>query len=74
MDGGYERLARQSAGEIADYVIQQAKEGSVILMHDQQTQTADAMEMIIPTLIDEGFALRYRIGADKAHGRAIARA
>ena len=39
----------------ADYVIQQAKEGSVILMHDQQTQTADAMEMIIPTLIEEGF-------------------
>ena len=45
----------KAPGEIADYVIQQAKEGSVILMHDQQTQTADAMEMIIPTLIDEGF-------------------
>ena len=27
----------------------------MILMHDQQTQTADAMEMIIPTLIEEGF-------------------
>ena len=36
----------KAPGEIADYVIQQAKEGSVILMHDQQTQTADAMEMI----------------------------
>lgn len=45
----------KAPGEIADYVIQQAKEGSVILMHDQQTQTADAMEMIIPTLIKEGF-------------------
>ncbi len=45
----------KAPGEIADYVIQQAKEGSVILMHDQQTQTADAMEIIIPTLIDEGF-------------------
>lgn len=45
----------KAPGEIANYVIQQAKEGSVILMHDQQTQTADAMEMIIPTLIDEGF-------------------
>lgn len=45
----------KAPGEIADYVIQQAKESSVILMHDQQTQTADAMEMIIPTLIDEGF-------------------
>lgn len=45
----------KAPGEIADYVIQQAKEGSVILMHDQQMQTADAMEMIIPTLIDEGF-------------------
>ena len=30
----------KAPGEIADYVIQQAKEGSVILMHDQQTQTA----------------------------------
>lgn len=45
----------KAPGEIADYVIQKAKEGSVILMHDQQTQTADAMEMIIPTLIEEGF-------------------
>lgn len=45
----------KAPGEIADYVIQQAKEGSVILMHDQQTQTADAMEMIISTLIEEGF-------------------
>ena len=45
----------KAPGEIADYVIQQAKEGSVILMHDQQTQTADAMEMILPTLIEEGF-------------------
>lgn len=45
----------KAPGEIADYVIQQAKEDSVILMHDQQTQTADAMEMIIPTLIEEGF-------------------
>lgn len=45
----------KAPGEIADYVIQQAKEGSVILMHDQQTQTADAMEIIIPTLIEEGF-------------------
>lgn len=45
----------KAPGEIAEYVIQQAKEGSVILMHDQQTQTADAMEMIIPTLIEEGF-------------------
>ncbi len=45
----------KAPGEIADYVVQQAKEGSVILMHDQQTQTADAMEMIIPTLIEEGF-------------------
>ena len=34
----------KAPGEIADYVIQQAKEGSVILMHDQQTQTADAMQ------------------------------
>lgn len=42
-------------GEIAAYVIAKAKEGSVILMHDQQTQTADAMEIIIPTLIEEGF-------------------
>ena len=48
----------KAPGEIADYVIQQAKEGSVILMHDQQTQTADAMEMIIPTLIEEGCLFR----------------
>ena len=40
---------------IADYVIEQAKEGSVILMHDQRSSTADAMEIIIPALIDEGF-------------------
>lgn len=43
------------AEDIADYVIEQAKEGSVILLHDQRSQTADAMERIIPELIEEGF-------------------
>lgn len=41
--------------KIAQQVIEQAKQGSVILLHDQQSQTADAMEIIIPQLLSEGF-------------------
>lgn len=46
---------KQDPARLAQKVIEQAKEGCVILMHDQQTSTAEAMQTIIPALIDEGF-------------------
>lgn len=46
---------KQDSARLAQKVIEQAKENSVILMHDQQTSTAEAMRIIIPALIDEGF-------------------
>lgn len=46
---------KQDPAALAQKVVEQAKEGCVILMHDQQTTTAEAMRAIIPKLIAEGF-------------------
>ncbi|HWQ59460.1 MAG TPA: polysaccharide deacetylase family protein [Clostridia bacterium] len=46
---------RQDPGRLTEKVLEQTKEGCVILMHDQQTTTAEAMRDIIPALIRAGF-------------------
>lgn len=46
---------RQDPAKLTAKVVEQAKEGCVILMHDQQSTTAEAMSQIIPALIGEGF-------------------
>lgn len=45
----------RNTSELTEYVVQAAQEGSVILMHDQQDSTAEAMDAIIPELIAKGF-------------------
>lgn len=48
----------KSASEIASNVISNVSPGSVILMHDgifAKSHTAEALEIIIPALIDEGY-------------------
>ncbi len=45
----------RNTGELADAVVKAAEDGSVILMHDQQSSTAEAMDAIIPALIAKGF-------------------
>lgn len=41
--------------QLANAVVAEAKSGCVILMHDQQPSTAEAMDIIIPALIKKGF-------------------
>lgn len=45
----------RNAAELAAAVVKEAEGGSVILMHDQQDSTAEAMDAIIPALIEKGF-------------------
>ena len=50
--------AHHSPSEIADHVLSNIKSGDIILMHDYigyNSPTAEALEMIIPTLLDRGF-------------------
>lgn len=42
---------------ITKNVFKKVKDGSVILMHDRHQPTADALELIIPRLIEEGYEL-----------------
>ena len=45
----------RDVAELTDAVVDAAAEGSVILMHDQQSSTAEAMDAIIPALVAKGF-------------------
>ena len=43
--------------KIVNSVMTSAKDGDIILMHDLYSATADAVEIIVPTLIEEGYSL-----------------
>ena len=45
----------RNVAELADAVVREAEDGCVILMHDQQSSTAEAMDAIIPALVAKGF-------------------
>lgn len=45
----------RNAAELAQAVVREAEDGCVILMHDQQSSTAEAMDAIIPALVAKGF-------------------
>lgn len=50
--------AHRSKKEIVDSVLGSAKDGSIVLMHDYivgESHTREALEVIIPTLIEKGF-------------------
>lgn len=47
----------RSADAVYSHVMNYAKDGSVVLMHDLHGTTADAMERVIPELIEKGFQL-----------------
>lgn len=42
---------------IYDITMEQIKGGSIVLMHDTMNTTADAVEMIVPKLVEEGYQL-----------------
>ena len=51
--------ANVTAQQRADGVLKQAKDGAIILLHDMENnyQTIEALDTIIPALIDEGYQL-----------------
>lgn len=47
----------RDAQSTIDYVLDNAKEGDIVLMHDLYQPTADAAEVIVPELISRGYEL-----------------
>ena len=43
------------AQEIVDNVMEDVKDGSIILLHDIYEKTADALDILLPKLIEEGY-------------------
>lgn len=57
--GAEDWLDSVSAEERSRRILEQVRDGTVILLHDMKGnfRTADAIEMIIPALLDEGYEL-----------------
>jgi|GEM_PF-2250775 len=49
--------ANQNPAFLYNFIMERVEPGSVILMHDIWPTTADAMELVIPSLIEQGFEL-----------------
>ncbi|UKI28106.1 MAG: hypothetical protein L6V91_02910 [Bacilli bacterium] len=44
-----------NSNRISNRVINRVKDGDIVLMHDIYSATANALEVIIPTLMDMGY-------------------
>jgi len=47
----------RDAQHIYDHIMQHARHGSIVLLHDIFEATAEAMELVVPALIERGFEL-----------------
>ena len=47
----------RDAQSTVDHVLDRAKDGRVVIMHDLYESTADAVEVIVPALVSRGFEL-----------------
>lgn len=47
----------RNAEKISSHVIENARDGDIVLMHDLYDSTAEAVEIIVPALINKGFQL-----------------
>jgi len=47
----------RDAQHLYNFIMERAIDGSIILMHDIRQPTADAMEYVVPSLIERGFQL-----------------
>jgi peptidoglycan/xylan/chitin deacetylase (PgdA/CDA1 family) len=47
----------RDAQKVYNAVIKNAKDGDIVLMHDIYSSTAEAVEKIVPKLIEEGYQL-----------------
>lgn len=46
-----------SATRIANKILNNISDGDIILMHDIYTSTANAIEIVVPKLIDKGYKI-----------------
>lgn len=60
-----------NAQKTIDTVLEQAKDGAIILMHDIYSETVDAAEVIIPKLIEQGYDLVTVHELAKSHGTEL---
>ena len=58
----------EDAQQTIDNVLSSAQDGAIILMHDIYRTTVDAVETIVPKLIEEGYELVTVSELAKAHG------
>ncbi len=63
----------QDAGEVIEIATTDIKNGDIILMHDLYESTADAVEEIVPKLLDQGFKLVTFSELINANGGAFSR-
>ncbi|MCL2572013.1 MAG: polysaccharide deacetylase family protein [Defluviitaleaceae bacterium] len=49
--------ANRDVDHIYNHIMDRAMDGAIILLHDIHTTTAEAMKLVIPRLIEEGFQL-----------------
>ncbi len=47
----------QDAGMVVDKILQDVKPGSIVLMHDVYSSTAEAVEQVVPQLLEQGYQL-----------------
>lgn len=43
--------------KIADHILENVKDGDIVLMHDLYISTSKAVELVVPKLIERGFQL-----------------
>lgn len=61
----------RDANKIRDHVLSRVRDGDIILMHDIFTTTADAVEEIVPELINRGFQLVTVSELYEINGRSL---
>lgn len=48
---------KRDANKIADHVLNNVKDGDIVLMHDIYSETAEAVKIMVPELIEKGYTL-----------------
>lgn len=61
----------KDAEKIKNHVLSRVKDGDIVLMHDIFTTTADAVEQIVPELINRGFQLVTVSELYEINGRSL---
>ena len=54
-----------------DHILNNVKPGSIVLMHDTYSSTAEAVERVVPQLIDQGYQLVTVTELFELYGREL---